>query len=673
MQITTPNGHTFQLYENDIVTMDLFSSLFTTDGELKGSYSYNGKAPLLPNKQIVEYADLLEAPTNGQIEKVQVKLGNINWTDVILKFRVVDGNEIEWNITLNLSLINSRIKNTKLPDIPFPYFDIGGTVEEVEANLKTISQGDLTEYPFVFAPVSNVEFEGDIEENLPDGVVAPSVQFDRAINTIRVESGEIQFNAPNRSYPVEGQDLPAFKHHAVPFFSLVYVLKYVARWLGFLPDGDVLFHPEMKKLVIYNVNDSYMSTRGLSWIPTGQQTNMFVSAADHLPNISVADFLKTIATYPGIFPVLNASTDTLSFLFKSDLSRFPVLDWRRKQVSFDDIEPLAYGGYHLYMEGYDSVDIWTEGEEQDEIKTGAAENKIEIPVNTLSEELLVMGTGSFNVPLDNQEGNVFDPNFRRLTTFTSPKDKRDFKLTLLYYNGYVSNGSSVSYPYLSTVNLATGKNLKISGEHGIYHTYLAPFMTRVEGAKPVKIDLMLNSLDLVQWKDHSLILFRSKSGVTMPGLIKKLSCDVKNGAATIAARAEAIILDTAVYKSLPVDMPFLRFTYINSRLERISPIEWKRIVDVKFELFRDRECSLPYTPTIPIIFDATIITKMINHSQASRTSNTIFSEGLRLSLKNQETVFPDFMLSHYRRSTPAYFHIRKIRVYDTSYFYVLAD
>uniref|UniRef100_F4C2B9 Uncharacterized protein n=1 Tax=Sphingobacterium sp. (strain 21) TaxID=743722 RepID=F4C2B9_SPHS2 len=673
MQITTPNGHTFQLYDNDIVTIDLFSSLFTTDGELKGSYSYSGKAPLLPNKHIIQYADLLEAKSSGTIEKVQVRLGNIYWTDVILKFKIIDGKEIEWNITLNLSLINSRIKNTKLSQIPFPYFDLGGTVSEVETNMKLASQGDFKKFPFVFAPISNIEFEGEIDDGVPEGITAPPVEFDRAVNTIRVENGVIEFNAPNRSYTVEGQDLPAFKHHAVPFFSLTYVLEYIITWLGFVPDGNALYSDEIKKLVIYNINDSYMSTRGLSWIPTGQQTNMFVSAANHLPEISISDFFKIILNYPGIFPILRASTNTLSFEFKSNIDRFPVLDWRDKQTNVDEVDPINYGGYHIYMEASDSIDEWTEGEEQDEIKTGAAENKIELPVTMLAEEDLALGSYRFNVPMDNQEGNVFDPNFRRLSTFTSPKDKRDFKLTFLYYNGYVNNGSGIQYPYLSTVNTATGQTLKVAGEKGIYHKYLAPFMLRVEGAKNVKVDLLLNNLDLVLWQDHSIVLFRSKTGVTIPGLIKKLSCDVKNGATVISARAEAVLLDTATYKELPIDMPFLRFTLINERFQRISAVEWKRLVDIKFELFRDRECTLPYTPGTPIVFDMAIIVRQSDYSAQSRGASTISSEAQRIALTTQEFIMPDFITAHFRRSTPAYFFQRKARVYDTSYFYVLAD
>lgn len=59
MTITTPEDREFALYKNETVTIDLFSSLFITDGELNGSCSYAGKAPLLPNKKAIYHVDLL--------------------------------------------------------------------------------------------------------------------------------------------------------------------------------------------------------------------------------------------------------------------------------------------------------------------------------------------------------------------------------------------------------------------------------------------------------------------------------------------------------------------------------------------------------------------------------------------------------------------------------------
>jgi len=78
MKITTPEDREFVLYKNETVIIDLFSSLFISDGELKGSYSYAGKAPLLPNKKAIHHADLLKKHTSGILGNLQVRLGNFS-------------------------------------------------------------------------------------------------------------------------------------------------------------------------------------------------------------------------------------------------------------------------------------------------------------------------------------------------------------------------------------------------------------------------------------------------------------------------------------------------------------------------------------------------------------------------------------------------------------------
>lgn len=578
MTITTPEGNRFILYENDVVTIDLFSSLFTEDGELKGSYSYSGKAPLIPNKKLIAYGDMLEVNTSGKLTGLQVQLGNIYWTDVNMLYQVNDQTEIEFSLTLNLSLINDRLKKTSLTQIPFPTHYLGSTELEIQNSMMQASQSfDWNDSPYTFAPVTAPRFAGQPQDAEADEGV---ISTDGYVNSMRVENDEMVFNAPNRLADSR------LKYIVVPYFYLNFVLKQLANFLGFQIGGEVMTDTETSKIVIYNINQAFIPLDSIG---------MYVTASDHLPDITAAEFLKNLSQW-GIYPLLSAHTNELLFKFKKDYRNSVVKDWSGKAVNFKTVESEPYGGYSIKVESPvirpDQTVI------EGNVFEGNAENEIELKITTLMSDYDTGRSAGWRwlVPFDNSEGNILDPNYSNLGNFTSVTDKQEFPLCFLYYLGWRQFLEYPFYPKLSAINDDSGKNLYLTG---VYEEYLIDFMKATEGAKEVQIDFRLNSIDVANWQDDDIIHVKSRSGVSVSILLKKLTVDIKANSYLYEARGEGIVIKSTSYTDIPKDRLFIRYRITNITNE--GPY-LPTMCDVVIELFNDKACQAPYTggETIPV-------------------------------------------------------------------------
>lgn len=592
MTITTPEGHEFVLYKNETVTIDLFSSLFITDGELKGSYSYAGKAPLLPNKKAIHHADLLEKHTSGKLEDLQVRLGTIYWTNVNMIYQVIDQKEIEFTLTLNLSLINETLKKTLLSQIPFPKYHLGNTPAEIENKMMQAAINiDYNQIPYTFGKVLNYGFGGSIIDD-KSSVIR---EFEPIINSVREESTVLKFNAPNRLVD------DRLKYFVVPYFYLVEVLGRVTEFLGFQKGGDVFSDPDIRRTVLYNINSARISTYGLPWVNEVDAKGMYISAKDHVPDISIAEFLKGLSGL-GIYIVLKPATGEFLFKMKRNIRKFRKVDWSDRVLNFKKIASSLYGGFELQYENedaYNRIEV-----ARDTVKVGLAEHGEKVSVSALHNTPFFYLESPI-MPVDFSSGNLMDENYSNLTNYTLEGGKKPIPLILLYQNGF--NGERENLSFKSEL---TGNELILSGDQGIYESYLKDYLLAVSGAKEIEVDLLLNNNDLSGWNDDDVIVLKSKTGVTSYCLFKQLSFDVAQESPLIRTKGKGIVLDSAVYKEFEKNTIFLKAEFLNFGWKILGATTFSYQGDVIIRLYENHLCTIPYSGSGVFDVDITVRSKM---------------------------------------------------------------
>lgn len=612
MTITTPAGHEFVLYPNETVTIDLFSSLFITDGELKGSYSYAGKAPLLPNKKAIYHADLLEKHTSGKLENLQVRLGNIYWTNVNMIYEVIDQKEIEFTLTLNLSLINETLKKTLLSQIPFPKYHLGNTPEEIENKMMQAAINvDYNYIPYTFGKVLNYGFGGSVIDE-HSGIIG---EFEPIINSVRVEGSVTKFNAPNRLVDAR------LKYFVVPYFYLVEVLGRVTEFLGFQKGGDVFSDADIRKMVLYNINAARISTYGLPWVNEADRKGMYISGKDHVPEISLAEFLKGLSGL-GIYIVLKPATGEFLFKLKRNIRKFRKVDWSDKVLNFKKIASNEYGGFELKYENddaYNKIEV-----ARDTIKVGLAEEEEKVSVSSLHNTPLFY-LDSPVMPVDFSSGNLMDENYINLSNYTLEDGKKPIPLILLYQNGWSDTRENLSFK-----SELTGNELILSGDKGIYEAYLKDYLLAVSGAKEIEVDLILNNNDLSGWNDDDTIVLKSRTGVTSYCFFKELSFDVVQESPLIRAKGKGIVLDSSVYKEFPKGVIFLKAETIGFGWKILGTNTFSYQGDVVIRLYENHACTIPYNGNAVFDVDVTIRSKRTDREFITDD----FDKGMRVEVKN---------------------------------------
>lgn len=612
MTITTPEGHEFVLYKNETVTIDLFSSLFITDGELKGSYSYAGKAPLLPNKKAIYHADLLEKHTSGELESLQVRLGNIYWTNVNMIYQVIDQKEIEFTLTLNLSLINETLKKTLLSKITFPKYHLGNTPEEIENSMMQAAINvDYTQIPYAFGKVLNYGFGGNVIDEQSNIIR----ECEPIVNSIREEATVLKFNAPNRLVN------DRLKYFVVPYFYLADILGRVTEFLGFQKGGDVFSDPDIRKMVLYNINSARISTYGLPWVNEADAKGMYISAKDHVPEISIAEFLKGLSRL-GVYIVLKPSTGELLFKLKRNVRKFRKIDWSDKVLNLKKIENNSYGGFELKYENddaYNRIEV-----AKDTVKVGLAEEEVVVSVSSLYNTPLFYLESPI-MPVDFLSGNLMDENYSNLTNYTLEGGKKPIPLILLYQNGFNSLRENLSYK-----SEVTGNELILSGNRGIYSTYLKDYLLAVSGAKEIEVDLLLNNNDLSGWNDDDVIVLKSKTGVTSYCLFEQLSFDVAQESPLIRAKGKGIVLDSTVYKEFPKNVIFLKAEFTGFGWKVLGTTTFSYQGDVSIRLYENHSCTIPYSGNAVFDVDITVRSKMTDREFITDD----LEKGMRAEVRN---------------------------------------
>ena len=530
IELQTLQGEKIDLLSNT-VTIELNNSLFHDGAQFKGSFSYPISLAMSANNiRLFEFANQLETAIKHVAIPVRVRIGSVAFKKAMMSLSV-GANSFEGVLKMGIDGVNERIRTKKISDIKFTTFYIGGRDTQIrESMIQAAKNTDWQKIPYTFFPVSNPSFCGNSREKV-SSLMSRRVSL---VNEMSYYNGFCRFDIPNAANNQHGQ--------IVPYFYLSYVLNEIAKWLGFDLKGDFLNHPDIKNIVIYNINSTRLTRVSSLGNEQGNEFNrakgMHIAPNNHLPSLTIAEFFKAICSFFGCHIWVDEKNHSLNISWKKSVfDKRLHLDWSKKMIRVEDQRLSESGGYLLSGQVNGSSP-------KDEVVFGQGKNKLEAQAGTL--EFITakvpgwVGDGlQWQIPSDTQTGNIIDPLFSDLENYTEESTKKTFPLRFLFYKGLTA---AVQHPQCSTQGQYF--DLKISGDKGLFKFSHQHWLENTRETKNIKVKLMLNGNDLNQLNDQNIIILKSNNGATVECILKKLTFTSSKDQTTAIADAELVVLDS---------------------------------------------------------------------------------------------------------------------------------
>lgn len=508
-------GEQFEL-ASDEVTIELNNSLFNDGLSFKGSLSYPiNLAFTAKNKRLLGFCDQLEVFFKTANMPVQVRFGSKAFKKCKLHIGVSEHCFVG-SLKLDIGSISDRIREVRLTEIPFKSFSLGTIPTEISSNMLTAAANtNWRNIPYTFIPTKNDDFLKNISASSKEKEKAePEAQTPPLINSFLSSSFYFQ---------------DALCTPIVPYFYLPYILNQIAEWLGLTLKGDFSVHPDVEKIVLYNINGAV------------QNPDVKLTANKHLPDLLISDFFKALSSFFCCRIKVDDRQQFLDISWKKTVFETPIYrNWREKVVKVIDQRFCVDDGYTLSSQKAGGEQNANQNP-KDEVIVGAGKTKIEAKSGTLEftrELMLYSKTEFWDIPMDKRAGNLpIQPNS---TNSSSQAKHSGFPLCFLFTQGI--DGLSGKYPKASIEG--SSFSLKISGNKGLYSYAHKAWLKRTFAARTLKASVLLNENDLHNLQDENIILIKSKSGVCVHCLIKKLTFTSFRHQTGVLTEVEMIVLDS---------------------------------------------------------------------------------------------------------------------------------
>ncbi|MEO6283671.1 MAG: hypothetical protein ABIN80_02845 [Dyadobacter sp.] len=459
LEIRNAAGLTLELPIDQILTIEINSTIFDTDDVIRGSYSYPFKFGLTPNNCLfIANSHLPESPVEPDIS-VSVRSGPFQFR-ALLTFSTT-GAYADAALLIDLGEIADKIRNVPVREFVTERFFVGTDETKQVATMLKLATAPPNQYPIVFPPFHNYEM---VDENFK-----PTSSYARP--TI------VNVCYPGISQPTYSDTLLGSGDRLlVPMVYLGWLISYVCGKLGFTASGTLFSDPVLSRLVIFNTQ----TTPGL----TVETTGYSVEIGRHLGDHSISELFKAVRSYMGVsidISVTNrkAIFNTYKSLAESstyvDISEFIIPGTEgieksdNKGFRIDTFSDASdkYVRFHPYP--FDSNNIQPkELRSTFSFSVGTKQTTISLAVGTLRMDSFKNTSDqtdagpSWLLPAAQQPGNLADPFFEKSENYSPyfdsndpdaiPPAKNDWALRMLIYWGLKEDTSGKLYPYASSVS-----------------------------------------------------------------------------------------------------------------------------------------------------------------------------------------------------------------------------
>ncbi len=460
IEIRTLDGKEIELKSNEI-TIELNNSLFNDGSQLKGSFSYPVSLALSPgNIKLFGYVNQLEVSPKIINIPILLRAGFRSFRKAVLNISVTE-NSFEGTIKIGIGSISEKIKTVKLTELPFKKISLGLDKWSVnKAMMDAAINTDWKKIPFTFIPTRNADFYGTFKSQDSKGEDPKPSSLQNAY-TFKNGIGEFSIDV---TATIKSSQI-------VPYFYLPYVLNEIALFFGFTLTGDFISHPEVAKIIIYNIN-------AVQFI---HSPDYFISVAGHkhLPAITIAEFFKAISCFFCCRIRVDEKKHELDISWKKSVFK------ARSHQNWSDKLITVNNQKFVLSEGYTISAQLNGTEKRDEVVVLAGGERVEAKAGTIQfiKEQLLGSPNFWRIPQNNLAGNLVDDLFKDFENYRVLGSKpNDFPLRFLFTNGIVTE-NSISYP--KGTNEGVDFNVQISGKKGLFNYAHKPWLEKTYAGKRI--------------------------------------------------------------------------------------------------------------------------------------------------------------------------------------------
>jgi hypothetical protein len=540
------------------------SAGWLADDELPGAKSYPIKFPLEPNERFLQSSYRPESARPVMELTVNVRLEGVLYRRCVLEYRVNEG-EGDGFLKIDAGEVWNKLRNLSLPDAVADLLNLGTTPMGLAARMKEIALMPANQFPCTFFPIRNEAFfEADLDATkVPGFVRQPYVNAWGLLLNIgwgfKIDSATV------KGYPV------------VPQFYLCWVLEQVFARAGYRVEGDWFADPETQRLTILN-----MTAMAVQRIGIANVLSHFVVPGQHLPKISVGDFLKAIRQRYGLLFSFDGNKQVVTIRQFRKVASSPAVDLTPYLAGKYSIDAPKNTGFTLV----DSVDA------QDELYKDADGNDVRpvtVSVGGVSgtdreEVQLKLGTAQvvyepghdggvyWNVPTVRQPGNTLDENYKNSERYPEARKpgqvatpsgsdliKNDIAFRVLSYRGMQEAANRALYP-LGTNDVRSGRQdvvgtqaTALTGRYGLWSILLRSFYYFRDQTRAVTVPLDMPVSVVAGLKLHEPIALKLSGQTRRHYLVQKLMAESPGTSGLMECKLTVLSLPDGIDLPLNVD------------------------------------------------------------------------------------------------------------------------
>jgi hypothetical protein len=463
-------------------------------------------------------------------------------------------------------LFGSAIKNKKLTDL-----ELGGKItwsgsDDSRTFAEDVMKGEYPGIDYIsFVPVAFEEFIDEGRADYDDEFLARNT-----VNTVIITGGSDPdgwtFGRPKSLQPTiaaPSGDPEYLDYRTIPFFHIQYVIKKCFEEFGYSVAGDFVNDTDFADLLLFNNYAIEQYNRS-----SASDFNNSINPANHVPDMLIADFLKSIMQWIGLFPRFNGNevqlvyqksnlknrniaslnhvvasdfesvfTDgevkrgyRIAYQFDSNDSypgdaikeldnkelvatvtkRFVLgtLDIDRPLTTNDIAFVVAENMYYVVADASGSPVLWEPyAEALDEYIAGDGEETVDLAISTLCQYVELNNTTGLR-ELKNYLGCRQKGSY---TTYRGNQVKADFGLRVFYGSRRSFDPDDVSFPmsYNHCTDadnaVAATYSLALTGLRGIAENFLKPWMEVKQNNELVKIDIYSTAKEMELLRNNNII------------------------------------------------------------------------------------------------------------------------------------------------------------------------
>lgn len=550
------NNSELELYPDTSFDLELNSWLFSDNDQLLGSFTYDFKFPLSPpNIVFLEYRHLPEQPYR-EIEVFAV-LSNALTVSCNLAYSI-EGEDGIGLLKFEHALVNARIKNVKIADLLTEVVYLGRNPAQAASIMEDMARAKVGHYPIVFAPVYNpafVEKDFNVTRDDLEGIANhtfPNYVRNDTINPWGKRDDNTRgflYNAI-RTTPLLGVNVVTIGVGIinVPYVFLTYVIQKIMDYLGFGIESAWFFDPEIQCRVIYNTQALVSFTE-----TTAAKPVISVKVSEHVPDMTIAEFIKAIRKYYALDIDFDALRGTVSMIpFKTIETGSDYVDWREYQTNDKvRVERPSGQGWKVKFEEDSSDKLYKELNPITEFYIGEGEQSYSVPIGTLPMvRQAAEGRGAlWTIPEAKQPGNLRGRFYAKSENFSETfPPKNDYKLRLLAYRGIQKTMDGKEYPLLSSdiFDIKSNRIGELSDnpalQSSVFYQYMKPYLFFRDQSREIQQTLLLPITALQGYKLSKKVGLMGENRVMMRHLLRKLVVDLPAQGGFFRAKAYSYAL-----------------------------------------------------------------------------------------------------------------------------------